>query len=327
VSVLPDHGDAAALLAQATHRDKNVRTAVAFALGKLGSDTEARTIICDAFTDREWRIRFAAVRAVGMWSPKGRTGESLKAVLRDPIASVRWAAVHATVNDEAAQHVAPLAFDDPAPTVRVAAVQKFWRIEGEDSVSLGVQRLEDADERVRFAAAVLLRDRGDPSARDALVAALGDRFVWIRAQAIQGLTRIGGPEVVEPIIARLHDRKRWIRWEASRALGALGAPRAVEPLLMLLARSTSAFGKGSAVVGLGHLGDERAVMPVAEALHEFWTDNPGLWARDDLEACRQFELRRDATKALLRIGGPAAEEQLGRLPSEWVAWVRDANLF
>jgi HEAT repeat protein len=57
--------DAAALLEQATHRDKNVRAAVAPELRKLAADPAARKLIVAALTDPAWRIRFAAVRAVG----------------------------------------------------------------------------------------------------------------------------------------------------------------------------------------------------------------------------------------------------------------------
>jgi HEAT repeat protein len=320
--------DAAALLEQATHRDKNVRAAVAPELRKLAADPAARKLIVAALTDPAWRIRFAAVRAVGFKGTNIAPPEAIHLALRDPVASVRWAAVHATPERDVNSNLVPLANTDPEATVRAAAVHRFWRIQGEAAITLGIRCLADQDERVRFAAAVLLRDRGDPRARAALVDALGDRFMWIREQAIQGLAQIGGSEVVEPIAECLYDRKRLIRWQAGRALGRVGDRRAVEPLLALLARSTSALGRSAAVVGLGHLRDQRAVAPIAETLHDVWTTDPHEGNLDLGGRGRGlFELRRDTTKALLRLGGAAAEEELAQLPAAWVSWVRGANLF
>lgn len=316
-----------ALLARAEDRDKNVRTAIAVALGGLGGDERERRTIVDALTSPTWRVRFAATRAVAMWPAMHAPVERLPRLLADPVPSVRWAAVGAAAKHEGGRLVAPVALSDSAPTVRAAAVLTFLEVKGPDAIRIGVRALEDPDERVRLAAALLLRYRGDPSARNALLAALDDRFMWIRAAAVEGLSRIGGPEVVEPIIGRLSDRKRWVRMEAAHALGSLGDPRAIEPLLSLLERSSSAFAKGAAAVGLGHLGDQRAVEPLAIALRHVWTENPtrgsGL---HELPLRPDFELRRGATKALLRIGGPAAKAALAPLPRTWIAEVRKANL-
>lgn len=320
-------GDFPGLMARATDHDKNVRNAIAYAVGKLGDDEEVRRAIPGALAHPQWRVRFAAVRAVSWWPAQLRPVECVRDLLADPVASVRWAAVNAVPGDETAM-VAPLASTDPAPTVRAAAVSAFWSIDGREAVRLGVRCLDDPDDRVRLAAVVLLRDRGDPEARSALIGSLEDRYMWIRTYSIQGLRNIGGAEVVEPILARLHDRKRWVRYEAALALGALGDARAVEPLLSLLGRSSSAFGKKAAVVGLGHLRYERAVSPIADVLRGVWTDDPrkGGYAFFG-EGRREFELRRDATKALLRIGGSEAEAELALLPRKWVRWVRKMNLF
>jgi HEAT repeat protein len=246
--------------------------------------------------------------------------------LHDPDSSVRVAAVRAVGRSENGRYVAPLALSDVNPTVRLAAVRQHWRVAGADAAELGVRCLADPDWRVRFAAAALLRDHGGPAARDALVQALEDQYLGVRTLAIWGLKKIGGEEVVEPLIGRLGDRKRWIRREAARALGDLQDRRAVEPLLDLLARSTSGFVKAAAAEGLGHLNDQRAIGPIVSALRAAWTADPHVGYMGWGAPRGQFELRRDATAAVLRLGGPAAEAEVRRLPEEWVAWIRDADL-
>jgi HEAT repeat protein len=319
----------AALLAQAGHRDKNVRTRIAFELGRL-TDAKARDAIYDARLSDDWAKRFAAVRAIKEWSDDPRrSAANLRSVLDDPVTAVRWAAVRAVAQRDRVDAVGPLALNDPAPTVREAAVRALWKT---NDTSIAIQCLTDDDQRVRFAAVVLLRDHGDATARDLLIRALDDRAMWIRAQAIDGLTRIRGAEVAPAIIPLLRDRKQRIRWEAARALGEIGDPRAVEPLLDLLARSTRPFGKGAAIVGLSHLGDRRAVEPIVTALRAAWVTDPRsgeglLLGEEDWQARQEFELRRDATKALLRLGGERAESELARLPAEWVSWIKHANLF
>jgi HEAT repeat protein len=318
--------DVAGLLARATDADKNVRSQVATELAKLVGDEAARSTICEALDDSNDRVRLAAVRAVADWAPEVRPVEQLSRALRDPSASVRVAAVRAMGRSENGRRVAPLALSDVNPTVRAAALGAHRDVAGEDAVQLGVKCLGDPDVRVRFAAAAVLYGRGDPATRDALVRALEDQFLWVRTMAIWGLKKFGSEEVLEPLIGRLRDRNRWIRREAARALGDLEDRRAVEPLLDLLARSTSSLVQAAAVSALGRCGDRRATGPIISALRACWTADPDEGYLEWGAPRGQFELRRDATAALLRLGGPAADAEVRRLPADWVAWTREADL-
>lgn len=263
----------APLLAAATDRTKNVRTAVARALAVVCAtavDREPCEQLRRALEHEVWRVRFAAVRAYALLHEE--PGDPLLQLLDDEQESVRWAAVRtiagrrtggyghfgdlgfrlrgspepdATMNDGLV-----LAMGDEAPTVRRAAVWGLRASDDERSRQTVAHALrEDGDSFVRTWAAAALGNSSD--AVPLLAAALDDPAPWVRITAIRALARLEAVAALDQLVARLADRNRRVRREAVTALARIGDERAVEPLLALYGRGSLRDDVAKALAQLG----------------------------------------------------------------------------
>ncbi|MEA1869480.1 MAG: HEAT repeat domain-containing protein [Euryarchaeota archaeon] len=119
--------------------------------------------------------------------------------------------------------------------------------------------LGDGDWTVRRGAAEALGNIGDERSVRLLIDALVDVDRWVRDETIEALCKIGEP-AVEPLIGALGNED--VRNEAVDALVSIGEP-AVLPLIKALENEDMRAG---AVEALGRIGDERAVLPLIDAL-------------------------------------------------------------
>jgi HEAT repeat protein len=139
-----------------------------------------------------------------------------------------------------------------------------------------------------------------------LQARLRDPQKEVRAEAMQGLVKIGKP-AVRSCIQSLQDGDWRIRYRAAEALGLIGDPEAYPALVAALADVRDHV-RYMAAKGLGLLGDSRAV--------------GHLLALQDDE--NEF-VRRSTARALGAIGGAEAREGLlAALRREDCEGVRDA---
>ena len=124
--------------------------------------------------------------------------------------------------------------------------------------------------QVRFDAARLLGEIGDPRAVQPLIDALEDEEVMVRNEAARVLGEIGDPRAVDPLINALdreEDYSIGVRWDVIEALGKLGDTRALEPLTALL-RDKADDTRLHAARALGKIGDPSAVDPLITALKD-----------------------------------------------------------
>ena len=98
-----------------------------------------------------------------------------------------------------------------------------------------------------------------------LIAALKDSDSWIRELAVMRLRDRQDPETFEPLLRMLNDPHSGVRMNAILALGRIGNPRAFEPLLALFTQTDDI---NLAARALAWLGDERAVVPLIDALND-----------------------------------------------------------
>jgi HEAT repeat protein len=124
--------------------------------------------------------------------------------------------------------------------------------------------LKQPDRFVRRHAALALGQMKAPQAVEPLIELLRDhQTVWHVAQdAAWALGEIGDRQAVEPLIAVLD--KPYVAGRAIEALAKLQDPRMVEPLLGLFKERRVS----SIATILGNFGDQRAVEPLIEALHD-----------------------------------------------------------
>jgi HEAT repeat protein len=143
---------------------------------------------------------------------------------------------------------------------------------------------------------VALAELGDDSAAGPLTEHLADREPEIRIQAARGLGRMGWTPAIDAIVARFAIETPWVRERFADTLLRFGSA-ATWPLLAYIRvnhRFESA-GPVAAVRTVATLGDDQAVQPLIELLHE--ADDP--------------EVRLSVIDALGSLGNPRAVPVLG----------------
>ena len=88
---------------------------------------------------------------------------------------------------------------------------------------------------VRWSDAVwLLGQIGSTETASALITALTDEDISVRARAAEALGQIGSAEAVPALITALTDETKWVREQAAEALGQIGSAEAVPALITAL---------------------------------------------------------------------------------------------
>jgi HEAT repeat protein len=217
------------------------------ALGEIGGG-HALELLIAALTDRRFETRRAAAAALGQWC------------VRQPEPGLR------------APGVAPLvsALHDHDAHVRDAAVRTLVKV-GLPAVEPLVAALGGDDWQVRGYAARVLGQIGDARAVEPLIAALGDEMASVRDAAVAALGQIGDARAVEPLIAALGDEMGDVRQPAAVALGRIGLHAIdIEPRSRIADALAGALespeARAAAALGLGRMGDARAVEPLVGML-------------------------------------------------------------
>jgi HEAT repeat protein len=235
------------------------------------------------------------------------------------------------------QVVAPLTdcLDDSSPTIRLNAVHALNEAARVLAADRGLkakltarlaERLYDIDEKVRQEAAFGLAQLADVGALNPLIASLKDPQGGVRSNAARGLGRIGDVKAVLPLlVAAYSDPLESVRQQARAALLAVGAP-ARRPLVAALRDNRMEIRMTAAEMldGLGWqpADDERGVAYWIARGQYARCAEVGLPAVDALLTLLRGPLDDAAAQvvaeALIKIGAPAVEALLARLPSgQW----------
>jgi HEAT repeat protein len=166
-----------------------------------------------------------------------------------------------------------------------------------------VEELKNSpSEKVRYNAARMLGEMGDPAAVDALIESLRhEKNGSVRLYAARALGELGDPLAVHPLIEALtQDRNVDVKVRAARALGRLGGEDVVLPLIYALSdvNSQVCMTAADALIEIGPI----AAKPLIQSLkHD------------------KVNVRCDATRALGELGDTCAVEPLiDMLDDEWV---------
>ena len=199
---------------------------------------------------------------------QGRENESvigaLAEALKDPVASVREAAVQALGNAKdsvAVRALMDVLRNDESPAVRRAAA---WSL-GEIGDDLAIPALADAltkdrDAEVRKNAASALGSIDSPRATSALIQALEhDTNIAVRQHAAEALANIEDPAAIDALIRVLdRDNDPGVKRSAIEAIDNLDASRAV-PAVSGALRDSDAAVRRAAADALGSMEDNDAV--------------------------------------------------------------------
>jgi TolB-like protein/predicted Ser/Thr protein kinase len=163
------------------------------------------------------------------------------------------------------------------------------------------QLLKDENEQVRLDAVRTLKFSHDPRALSALVEALQDSSLKVKAEAVQAIVHLG-EQAAGPVIQLLNDSMdegdNMTARFAAKALGLIG-DRSISPVLIELLRSDDKFVACESALALGRLLETRAVTDLIALLSE-----------------RNGNLRFAAAEALGLICDPTARSSLQKRLSD-----------
>ena len=297
-----------AVLERCTDNDESVRAA---ALEHLPYFDDPRAVVeLAAALERDTpRARAAAAKALGALPNEEALALSRKA-MTDPDPWVRYFSAIAMGQGCGAAELPSLvamASGDPAPHVRVAAIEAIGLCAGADSLRLLEPFLAEEGDIGLAAIRAIGRDGADtpiPVLRDVLRSSDAAR----RAAAVDALVKCGGPDAVEPLQwTASTDDDQTVTTSALHGLGTIanrndaGSNAAVRALLFILADTDR---RAAALDVLGRLAPA-AIPVIAESLG---SDDP--------------RTRRSVAEALGRLSHSAASAFLQRALSDDDAAVR-----
>lgn len=152
----------------------------------------------------------------------------------------------------------PLVSADPYYQSTLTPLQQEIEKQTERLRSVEVEERRDAVMRL----GVMLRQE---ASRVALVA-LKDPLPIVRATATSAVLSLPSEESAAALMPLLTDRDEFVRREAAYALGQTRSRSAVPALIERVNSDKSDQVRAAAIVGLGHIGDESAVVELAQVL-------------------------------------------------------------
>ncbi|HXX94952.1 MAG TPA: HEAT repeat domain-containing protein [Planctomycetota bacterium] len=156
---------------------------------------------------------------------------------------------------------------DPAPWVRIQAMQGLVEVAGPDACPALAGHLEDRDAEVRMRALSHLLCQRGRTHEAKIVGRLGDPDPKVRLLAIDAVLGLNLRSCGPGLVALLGDREPAIRARAAKALGLLRRQEAIPALLPLL-RDPGTEVRKSAALSLGHLHAREAASELIRLLED-----------------------------------------------------------
>ncbi|MCH8275164.1 MAG: HEAT repeat domain-containing protein [Armatimonadetes bacterium] len=255
------------LIGRLDDADPDMRAIAACALVSL-RDRRAVEPLIKALGDPDAKVRGWAANAF-MFIPDERAIDALVALIRDVEMGRTALMALGAIGPPAVEHLIPF-LEDPDPETRRGVAWALGESGGECTLGPLIEALNDADWRVRNAAASAIADirPGHEAAKKqipAIIEALKHDNEFERMVAANELNGMGDSRAVEPLIAALDDPGPRVRQAAGRALGYIGGEGVFEALIDALddPDPVALFG---VLTGLGDLGDRRALGLLREML-------------------------------------------------------------
>lgn len=205
------------------------RCAALTALGMLGSMKYANAI-CDALMDKSYEVKLSALDALMQLPDLSRLTVMIQTALEDDVYMVRVKACKClgTLKAEDTMNSLPELFEDPAPSVREAALQALSSCpEAAKNYSSEVFKLmNDEYGTVRGAAMLCLSSMGavGQSYASAIALELNNQDLFARAAACEALGNLGdhGAAFAEEVSMCLEDPVPMVHQAAKKALTKMG---------------------------------------------------------------------------------------------------------
>lgn len=239
----------------------------------------------------------------------------LRGALSDPAPQVRLGALEALrlSGDRAAAHLMARALTDAEPRVRIEVAAMLGETPGEYATRALKLALRDIDASVRKAAAVSMGSRHDPIVVPWLTQALRDEDEEVRCGALEGLAAVGNAKAIQGLFQGLGDSSSAVRQTALGYLAMLGGDAVTQMAIAHFQHSSARVRRYAAAV-MRRIPDARAMHPLTVLMSD-----------------PEPKVRREAVAALGALGDrralPVIESAL-RDPDEQVrAAAREAQQF
>jgi HEAT repeat protein len=128
------------------------------------------------------------------------------------------------------------------------------------------RRLSSSETEERRDAVMRLGSMKRPESSRIAGAGLRDSAAIVRATATRAVLSVAPDEAAALLLPLLQDRDEFVRQETSYALGESRSRMAVNALVTILERDKKDSVRGAAAVALGKIGDESAVVSLAQLL-------------------------------------------------------------
>jgi HEAT repeat protein len=176
----------------------------------------------------------------------------------------------------------------------------------QQQIEIQRSRLASSDVEERRCAVMSLGWMNRADSSRVAARALSDSAAIVRATAARAILALPPDEAANSLLPLLKDGEEFVRQEMAYALGETHSRQATAALLDVLGTEKQDSVRGAAVVALGSLRDETAVVPLAEILN-VRTSAPGLINKVRRKKRNENEfVRRAAARALGQIESRAA---------------------
>jgi HEAT repeat protein len=225
-----------------TDTDSVVRNSAARALGKINDPDQHDIILdalCQATTDSDYYTRANACWSLGKLKDKRALPFLTKMIQPNQI-------VYMTTGDgkiDTSQKTVSAELKETGVQYTdtiLKAIGALAEIGDPDAIPALLQALkEESDGNIRCAAALALGKVRSPEALDRLIAALNDKFWYVRRDIAKAFKDYKDPKTIKPLIRLLNDMYDQVKKNAMDALIAIGKPAAKDLLLLFLAQPTN----------------------------------------------------------------------------------------
>jgi HEAT repeat protein len=271
-----------------------------YALGEI-EDPRAVDTLLDKLADKE--IGYSAATSLGRIKGEYVFGKLIKLLdSKDPTIRTNAVVVYEFIQDPAAVPILIKMLNDQDPEVRRETATALGHFkEPEDIVQTEqplINTLEDSNVEVQAAAAGSLGRIESKKSIPLLAKLIQSNDSILCEAAIHALGRSKDPEATNSLITALQDKNSRVKVDIVYSLIEMGDIQ-VDPFSSLLGDENYRVRQGAAI-GLGKLGDRKAVEPLLKAL----------------ETEREEDVRNSEVQALGILGGPEAIKSLSRISSD-----------
>lgn len=172
------------------------------------------------------------------------------------------------------------------------------------------RRLSSSETEERRDAVMRLGRMKRPESSRVAATALRDSAEIVRVTAARSVLSLPADEAAALLLPQLEDRAEFVRQETAYALGETRSRTAVSTLIAILEKEKKDSVRGAAAVALGQIGDDAAVIPLAQLLGK---RVPASGIINRVRRSKKDEnefVRRAAARSLGQIGNRAAVTDL-----------------